>query len=386
MEFDDPKAGENLRLQNPRHPSQPRLQDHGRLLTPISKVSFEYPLGDPEKDHAAKTKVIQFPIQLAWAITAHKCQGMTIKPPTKLVADIDSCWSNAAGMAYVMLGRIQNLDQLILRWSYDPHPKSDEASEKKRCKGNITAAKKIKANAKAMVEAEKMKKNAINLQEDDWIFTKRGLKITSLNIQGGLVSRLVDIERDKAIYPNSDIICLQETGPLRAMPVLNGYVCKVGGNEHHRGVAIFLKEETARKLIKEPQVMEKQYYQWIKLSFDVFDLITVYRANNQPSPDFQEFVKVMEREGVDANRPTILCGDLNFDRRDNNDLTKMLRSKKLKQIVQEPTTYRGNCIDHVYHNIPDHGDKVMYQLQYPYYSDHEAVCVRIPMFASSCNN
>ena len=115
VNFDDPLAGEHMRSKYPTDPRWPRA-------TPIIRTSFEYSLGDPEKNHDAKTKLIQFPIQLAWAITTHKCQGMTIKPPTKLVADLDSCFSNCPGMAYVMLGRIQNLNQLILRWSYDPVP------------------------------------------------------------------------------------------------------------------------------------------------------------------------------------------------------------------------------------------------------------------------
>lgn len=379
MEFDDHKSGLNLRQKNPRHPS------HHREWTPISRVSFEYSLGDPTKNHAAKAKLIQFPIQLAWAITAHKCQGMTIRPPTKLVANLDSCWANSPGMAYVMLGRIQNLDQLILRWSYDPHPKADAKSERKRLEGNIKAAKKIKANAKAIVEALKIKQSALNLQKNDWI-NEKGLKITSLNIEGGLVSRLEDLERDKAIFKNSDIICLQETGPLRIVPVLKGYTCKIGGNGHKCGVAIFLKEDIAKKLTKEPKVVKKPFYQCMKLSFDVFDLLTIYRASNQPAPDFQEFVKVMERGGIDVNRPTIICGDFNFDRKEDNDLTKMLRSKKFKQIVKEPTTYRGYCIDHVYHNIPDNGDKVLHKLHYPSYSDHEAICIRLPLFANCCHN
>ena len=187
--------------------------------------------------------------------------------------------------------------------------------EKKRQKENEKAAKKIKANAKAMVEADEMRKNALNLQEDDWIFRRTGLKITSLNVQGGLMSRLEDIKVDEAIYPNSDIICLQETGPLGSKPFLEGYICKLGGNGHHCGVAVFIKEEIARRLIKEPQVVKKPFYQCIKLSFGVFDLITVYRANNQPSLDFQEFVKVLNNGGIDVSRPTILCGDFNFDRR-----------------------------------------------------------------------
>ena len=151
-------------------------------------------------------------------------------------------------MAYVMLGRIQNLSQLILRWSYDPIPKSDAKSEKTRLEGNIKAAKKIQANRKAIIEAERLKKNALNIGDnmrDEW-FTGTGLKITSLNIQGSLMSRLAHLKRDKDIYNTSDIICVQETGELRA-PQLQGYTCQHVGGGHNKGVAIFLKDEMAKK-------------------------------------------------------------------------------------------------------------------------------------------
>ena len=373
VNFDDPLAGEHMRSKYPTDPRWPRA-------TPIIRTSFEYSLGDPEKNHDAKTKLMQFPIQLAWAITTHKCQGMTIKSPTKLVADLDSCYKNCPGMAYVMLGRIQNLSQLILRWSYDPVPKTDTKSEEARLEGNTKAAKKIQANIKAMVEAERLKNNALNIEDnlnDEWL-TGRGLKMTSLNIQGSLMSRLPDLKGDKAIYVNSDIICLQETGETRA-PLLEGYTCHHVGGGHNRGVAIFLKDEMAKKLIKAPLKVNKEFYQCMKLSFDKFDLITVYRANNQPKVSFQEFVQLMEK-GIDAKRPTILCGDFNFDRMVENEFTRMVRSKKLRQIVQEPTTYRGYCIDHVYHNG---GKGFTYKLHYPYYSDHEAVCVRLPISTKS---
>ena len=48
-----------------------------------------------------------------------------------------------------------------------------------------------------------------------------------------------------------------------------------------------------------------------------------------------------------------------------------------RYIIQKPTTYRGNCIDHFYHNIPEAAKKVEHKLHNPYYSDHEAVCVMI---------
>ena len=42
------------------------------VLTPIERVSFSYTLGDTSKNHAARATVLQFPIRLSWALTAHK--------------------------------------------------------------------------------------------------------------------------------------------------------------------------------------------------------------------------------------------------------------------------------------------------------------------------
>ena len=103
VEFEDERVGKEA-----RENSMPLLMRHGfPKATPITKVSFEYSVGKKKKDHAAKAKVIQFPLNLAWAINAHKCQGITIKAPHCLVLDMDSLFGDAMG--YVCLSRIQNI-------------------------------------------------------------------------------------------------------------------------------------------------------------------------------------------------------------------------------------------------------------------------------------
>ena len=57
--------------------------------------------------------ITNFPIVVAWAITIHKSQGMTIR--SKVCIDIgDSVFKNAHGLAYVALSRVTKLENLCL--------------------------------------------------------------------------------------------------------------------------------------------------------------------------------------------------------------------------------------------------------------------------------
>jgi ATP-dependent exoDNAse (exonuclease V) alpha subunit len=52
----------------------------------------------------------QFPIKLAWAVTVHKCQGLTFE---KVIADLRQSFS--PGQVYVALSRCTSLDGLVLK-------------------------------------------------------------------------------------------------------------------------------------------------------------------------------------------------------------------------------------------------------------------------------
>ena len=57
-------------------------------------------------------KSIQFPLVLAWAVTVHKFQGQTVKKPQKVVIDLRTIFE--AAQAYVMLSRVQEIEQLFI--------------------------------------------------------------------------------------------------------------------------------------------------------------------------------------------------------------------------------------------------------------------------------
>ena len=362
---EDEDVGEKLRAKN-----RSKLSKLGKpSSTPISRVSLEYRLGDKKKRHGAKASVIQFPLTLAWALNAHKTQGITILSPSKLVVDIDSCFGPA--MVYVALSRVQNIDQLFLM-SLD--------------------TTKIWASDDALEELEKMEllalNNVDNLLNDKWnVDNSYALKITSLNI-GHLPNRLMDLQNDPTIL-KSDIICLQETFLLsRSLPQIPGYVCQMQGIEQGRGAGLvtFVKAElmnnfqgsTTRNVGMHLECIKRHaFVQCQKLSFSDFDVINVYKSNDVVTiVDIQKFVSILH-ELIINGKPTIICGDFNFDYWKEKDhlVREFMENLGFQQLVDLPTTVRGNCIDHVYITKTTIEGKC--ELYYTYFADHEAVRILV---------
>src|SRR5690606_15344322 len=72
----------------------------------VSMVTDTWELRDGDKKRASIT---QIPLRLAWAITVHKSQGMTLD-----VARIDLRKAFVEGMGYVALSRVKNVNNLYL--------------------------------------------------------------------------------------------------------------------------------------------------------------------------------------------------------------------------------------------------------------------------------
>ena len=363
VEFDEQKDGLELR----------KKQNHLlrfcpiKNVTPIARMKFEHRVGDAKKGHAATNTLLQFPVTLAWAMTIHKCQGITVMPPESIRTDIGSCW--VGGMAYVVCGRAQRLNQLFL------------SSFKKD---------NIKVDPKALQESDRLSVQAKSRQmSDKFKMTWRAespsvLKIASLNIRslGGEDGHIADVKADHTLK-RADILCLSETwlpkGTLQG-PKIEGFVSYAASTGRGGGVAIYLKEDF-KVLDLRPYIRDE--YQLLRLELQYFVIISAYRSpsfNNRRH--YEQFTKVI-LDGIHKTKVNIVCGDMNihFNPRSpiDNHLTSSLYERGFVQLVTKPTHIKGHILDHVYvrncTNVKLRSP--LHQFYCPYYSDHDAVLLML---------
>ena len=109
IKFDNEDAGKALR----------QLQSNSNITlcanengTPLPRLSFSYNISKKQLQESKKAIVIQFPLQLGFAMTIHKIQGATVPPPKSITSDFSKIFDSS--QVYTVLSRIKQLDQLFL--------------------------------------------------------------------------------------------------------------------------------------------------------------------------------------------------------------------------------------------------------------------------------
>ena len=120
--------------------------------------------------------------------------------------------------------------------------------------------------------------------------------------------------------------------------------------------------------------VRKENFQLLSMTDENVQLILVYISSKCPLADVVSEMQEILR----PDKKVIVTGDFNFDKSVENDLTKYLTSKRMVQLVTNPTHDKGNCIDHCY--VPEELKENVVLKQYsPYYSDHDALCISLKL-------
>ena len=318
----------------------------------IERVSIQYSLRKRSGVAGATATAIQFPVTLSFAITSHKIQGQTIPSPTKVVLGLDSVFEDA--QAYVMLSRVQQLDQIFILDSLDQS--------------------KLRTSQTALRELHRLKGVSLNENPTPWLkIDKKSIKIVSLNC-AGLKPHFVDILADENLL-QGDVIHLIETSIDAAdendffLPGYNSHFLSIGNG---KGIATFYKNDLAQHELD----CTENNLQVTKFTSSNIDIISVYRSSNCNSVELLNKISKI----TSIKKSVIITGDFNICYLMNrtNRLIQGLESNGFQQLVRESTHIRGRHIDHAYWKDPNRFwlEPVLNRYS-PYYSDHDAICLTI---------
>ena len=319
----------------------------------IERATINYAIRKRGGAVGSTATLVQFPVKLAHAITAHKIQGQTIPKPFKVAFDIDSVFEEAQG--YVMLSRVQELKQVFIINKFNP--------------------KKLYPSQKALRELERMNRVSINENPEPWSKkAENTLKIVSLNCSG-LKAHFQDIKTDDRLL-KADIIHLVECSLTdkdnKDEFSLEGYNQQFITIGPGKGIATYFKND---RFNPAEEVMTDKF-QITKFKHEIMDIVSVYRSQSGHSLELLEGLMKM----IEAERSTIITGDFNICFMENfsNRMTQGLLSMGFNQLVHEPTQIQGRHIDQVY--FLDQGDRLqpIVDRYSPYYSDHDGICITIP--------
>ena len=259
------------------------------------------------------------------------------------------------GMAYVMLGRSERLEDLFIAGELDV--------AQIKCDPNALKESKRLATIFDLAEKERTKERL-----NCW-------KISYLNVRSMKTAsgHAEDVAKDNFIM-DSDMFGLGETwleqDQRRNFDEYSGYFANFGNG---KGVAGYSKLE----LVSQPEIFQSESYSAIMFKTAQFHIIFLYLSQNYNKEDIAIILETL----IEADVPTAVIGDINENLNKLSKSTKfekMMKKKGFNQLIKEPTFDSGSIIDHIYVNHAMADKEVFTQVNAAYYSDHDIISLYIP--------
>ena len=259
------------------------------------------------------------------------------------------------GMAYVMLGRCETIEDMYIIGNFDP--------------GGIKCLPDAKLETERLIAVEQRREAVEHeLYESSTV-------IGSLNVRS-LRNHFKDVVEDPFLM-KCDILGFCETwlhdGEEPEIPNFNGIFVNSGRS---RGIAVFTRIPVDYEVLKADDALA------VIVKLEKLDVMFLYLTHNfdwNPVNNF--FNKVISPE-----KPTLIMGDLNWHypdpvRADNLAMKNDLQLRGFNQLIRRATHDKGRCIDHLY--ISQHFENdISVKQQSVYYSDHDIITAFVPKLLS----
>ena len=304
---------------------------------------------------------VQFPLTLCWAVTIHKCQGMTLPG---VVVDMDRKKGRFRdGQAYVAFSRVTSLDTL--------HIKNYDLSQ-------------IRCSPRVENVMSEMRLKPLTIAPSlDWGALDRASHVTVVHLNiCKLKAKLLDIQCDGSLKM-ADVICLNETHldhndniDISMFGLADEYtIIRRDRNSHGGGLIMLVHNRLKPMCIVVDTDIECIIVQ-INLNSIPFYIMSVYRSPSFPTNTWVQQMNCI----LESYAEVRLCvfGDINENVQDicKCPIFKMFCDNGFNQHVDAPTCDTGSMIDHAYsHNFPL--SSVDVTVLDCYYSDHDFVMCSI---------
>ena len=320
---------------------------------PIYKGQATFTVHGRKSCHASRT---QFPLTLAWAVTIHKCQGLTLD---EVAVDMSPSKGRfSAGQAYVAFSRVRELNKLHII--------------------NYTRSQ-IRVSPNAEAEMVRLRENSITCDQSLLMNNPNAdIIIAHLNISGVMhtLSDIVTDERLKCAHVlslNETHLCDNDRLDSEMLGLGDDFIVyRADRNRNGGGVALVIKaslQPTQINLSTQLEIIA------IRITYPcptVF--VTVYRPPTLPVNTFVHSLCCV----ISSLKCDNICivGDFNEDilLSDNKRCCIELKKLGLRQHVTRPTRDSGTLIDHLYATA---NVAVQTDVLDCYYSDHDFVFAEI---------
>ena len=313
--------------------------------TGVEKLSWDYNLKEEGPRHI---NIYQFPIKLAFAVTAHKIQGQSILKPAKVAVDLAG--TKSSSQAYVMLSRVEDIEQIGIMGDFKES--------------------NVRIDKNALAELQKMNERSMNRNPTPWRDGKEAVRIAALNVMNLRNNHRYLVQDPTLRF--ADIVCVSETWLSDGADgfTMEGYEVAYNSVGPGKGVAAFYKAE----IFNQRTDCRLEGAQMSMFESPEVDVIIVYRSQGQNLEEIADKVDVWR----DPAKVTVVCGDMNvcLKKEARNKLTVELESMGITQLNEEATHVAGGHIDHMYVTKEAAG-KTSLERYTPFYSDHDALCLTL---------